>query len=346
MNMTEEQKRIETRRIFIFLIVTFLITWVVEGLLAPLAMNSGDAEIMSQASSMISSMMFAPAFGALVSRLLTKEGLSHSGLQFNFSKHKFCFLFGWFGVSVLIFLGAVLYFIFNPSNFDGNVTNYVELSIAAGSEMDAAQIMGAYKANLLTLIFSAPVMDILNAFGVEWGFRAYLLPKLYKKFGTLPSFFMTSLAYGIWYAPLISLGYFYGKDYAGFPGTGIAAMCVFCLAFGCILSYLSLKTGSIFPAVFAHSTMNVLMADPANFTFDGGSVFVGPAPTGFLSMIPMIIVAVIMTVDMVKKPVIPSKEEPVEEKKPAPVSSTVEEDELEQLIEAELQDEMGNKDTE
>lgn len=346
MNMTEEQKRIESRRIYIFLIVTFLITWVVEGLLAPLAMNSGDAEIMSQASSMISSMMFAPAFGALVARLLTKEGLSHSGLQFNFSQHKFCFLFGWFGVSVLIFLGAVLYFIFNPSNFDGNVTNYVELSIAAGSEMDAAQIMGAYKANLLTLIFSAPVMDILNAFGVEWGFRAYLLPKLYKKFGTLPSFFMTSLGYGIWYAPLISLGYFYGKDYAGFPGAGIVAMCVFCLAFGCILSYLSLKTGSIFPAVFAHSTMNVLMSDPANFTFDGGNVFVGPAPTGFLSMIPMIIVAVIMTVDMVKKPVIPSKEEPVEEKKSAPVPSTVEEDELEQLIEAELQDEMGNKDTE
>jgi len=113
----------------------------------------------------------------------------------------------------LILLGAVLYFIVNPSNFDGNVTNYVQLSIAAGSEMDAAQIMGAYKANLLTLVFTAPVMDIINAFGVEWGFRAYLLPKLYKKFGTLPSFFMTSLAYGIWYAPLISLGYFYGKDW-------------------------------------------------------------------------------------------------------------------------------------
>jgi len=170
-----------------------------------------------------------------------------------------------------------------------------------------------------------------------------LLPKLYKKFGTLPSFFMTSLAYGIWYAPLISLGYFYGKDYAGFPGTGIAAMCVFCLAFGCILSYLSLKTGSIFPAVFAHGTMNVLMSDPVNFTFDGGSVFVGPAPTGFLSMIPMIVVAVIMTVNIVKNPPVPSKEEPVEEKKAAPVPSAVDEDVIEEIIEAELQDEVKAK---
>ena len=344
--MTEEQKRIETRRIFIFLVVTFLITWVVEGLLAPLAMNSGDAEIMSQASSMISSMMFAPAFGALVARLLTKEGLSHSGIQFNFSKNKFCFLFGWFGVSVLIFLGAVLYFIVNPSNYDSNVTNYVQLSIAAGSEMDAAQIMGAYKANLLTLVFSAPLMDIINAFGVEWGFRAYLLPKLYKKFGTLPAFVMTSLAYGIWYAPLISLGYFYGKDYAGFPTTGIVAMCVFCLAFGCILSYLSLKTGSIFPAVFAHSTMNVLMSDPVNFTFDGGNVFVGPAPTGYLSMVPIIIVAVIMTVDMVRKPPVPSSEVSVEEKKSTPMPNVVEDDEIEELIEAELQDDLEKKEIE
>lgn len=338
--MTEEQRRIETRRIYIFLIVTFLITWVVEGVLAPLAMNSGDAEVMSQVSSMISAMMFAPAFGALVSRLLTKEGLSHSGLQFNFGQHKFCFLFGWFGVSALICLGAILYFILHPSNFDANNTNYVQAQIAAGNEMDAAQIMGVYKANLLTLVFSAPVMDIINAFGVEWGFRAYLLPKLYKKFGPLLSFLMTGLAYGIWYAPLISMGYFYGKDYAGFPGTGIAAMCVFGLAFSCILSYITLRTGSIFPAVFANSAMNVLMSDPINFTFDGGNVFVGPAPTGFLSMVPMIIIAVIMTVHMVVKPEVPSKEEPAAEKNPVPMPVTVEEDDIDEIIEAELQEEL------
>lgn len=338
--MTQEQKRIETKRIYIFLVITFLITWVVEGFLAPLAINSGDPEVMSQVSSMISAMMFAPAFGALVARIVTKEGLARSGLQFNFAQKKFYFLFGWFGVSVMICLGAILYFVLNPSNFDPNNTNYVQAQLAAGNELDASQIMGAYKANLLTLVFTAPAMDIINAFGVEWGFRAYLLPKLYKKFGPLASFLMTGLAYGIWYAPLVSLGYFYGKDYAGFPGTGIAAMCVFCLAFGCILSYITLRTGSIFPAAFAHSAMNVLMSDPVNFTVDGGNIFVGPAPTGFLSMIPMLVIAIIMTVHMVVKPEIPSKEEPAAEKTISSVPTVVDEDDIDEIIEAELQDEL------
>ena len=86
-----EDPQIETKRISIFLIAAFGIAWIAElGVIRPMY-QSGDVDTVKEAVNMISSMMFAPAFAALISRVLTKEGLLHSGFQFNFAKHKFCF---------------------------------------------------------------------------------------------------------------------------------------------------------------------------------------------------------------------------------------------------------------
>ena len=134
--MAEEKKRkvvgvedpkIETKRLTIFLIAVFGIAWIAElGVIKPMY-QSGDVDTVKEAVNMISSMMFAPAFASLIARVMTKEGLLHSGFQFNFAKHKFCFLFGWFGTTALTFLGAVLYFIIFHDNYDASMTNFVQV---------------------------------------------------------------------------------------------------------------------------------------------------------------------------------------------------------------------------
>lgn len=103
------------------------------------------------------------------------------------------------------------------------LTDFVESSIANGSTMAAVNIVATFKTNLLMNVFTAPLLDVINCFGIEWGFRAYLLPKLYRKFGTIPAILISGLAYGLWFAPLVSIGYFYGEGYNGFPVTGILA---------------------------------------------------------------------------------------------------------------------------
>ena len=145
---------------------------------------------------------------------------------------------------------------------------------------------------------------------MEWGFRAYLLPKLYRKFGAVPAVLLSGFASGLWYAPLVTIGYYYGDGNVGFPVVNIIAMCIFGMVTGIIYSFLSLQTGSIFPAVFAHSAVNVLMSQAMLFTHDGGNFFVGPSPTGILSGLPFIIVAVLCFVYIYKNP-IPSSEEKV-----------------------------------
>lgn len=301
-----DDPKVETKRIVIFLVVAFGICWLMEFTALLPMYGSGDADLTAQAVEMIDSLMFAPAMGAIVARLLTSEGLAHSGFQFNVSQHKFCFGFGWFGMTALTFLGAILYFVIFRDNFDPNMTEFVESSIANGSTMDAVNIVAAFKTNLFMNVFTAPLLDVIRCFGMEWGFRAYLLPKLYRKLGTIPAMLISGLACGLWYAPLVSIGYFYGEGYYGFPIAGILAMCVFGLVTGCIYSFLALRSGSVFPSILASSALNVMMSQAALFTKDGGNFFIGPAPTGILAGIPFIIMAIICVIYLYKNPVKPS----------------------------------------
>lgn len=305
-------KKIETKRLLIFLGLCFGVSWITE-LFGVIPMyRSNDLETVKEAAELISQIALAPALAALVARLFTREGLVKSGFQFNFSEQRFLFLFGWFGMTILTFIGAVIYFLIFRDNFDANMTNFVasysESAANAGTQITAVEIVAGVKADLLVKLFTAAVLDIINAFGEEWGFRAYLLPKLFRKVGTIPAMLISSFASGLWYAPLVTIGYYYGEGNSGFPVVNIIAMCLFGTITGVIYSFLTLRTGSIFPAVFAHSALNVMMSQAAQFTFDGGNYFIGPAPTGILGGLPLIITAVICLVYMHKHPIEASKE--------------------------------------
>ncbi|MDE7321934.1 MAG: CPBP family intramembrane metalloprotease [Lachnospiraceae bacterium] len=299
-------KKVETKRLLIFIGLCFGVTWLTEIFSIIPMYRSGNAEAIQEAAGMVSQLMLAPALSAMAARIATREGLAKSGLQFNFSEHKLLFLFGWFGTTALTFLGAVIYFLVFRDNFDPQMGNFMTVYSASMADKnvqtDNIDIMAVYRTDLLIKIFSAAVLDIINSFGEEWGFRAYLLPKLYRKFGTVPSMVLCGFASGLWYAPLVAAGYYYGSANAGFPVVNILAMCVFGTVTGIIYSFLCLRTGSVFPSVFAHSAVNVMMSQATLLTYDGGNYFVGPAPTGILSGLPFIIVAVLCLVYMKRHP--------------------------------------------
>ncbi len=300
-------KKVETKRILYFLALCFGVAWISEIFAIIPMYQSENVDVVKEAVDMISQLMLTPALAALVVRIGTREGLVKSGFQFNFFEHKVLFLLGWFGTTALTFLGAVIYFLVFRDNFDPNMTNFVasysKSAANAGTQIDAVSIVAAYKTDLLIKVFTAAALDLINSFGEEWGFRAYLLPKLYRKFGAVVAMLLSGFVSGLWYAPLVAIGYYYGTGNVGFPVVNIIAMCIFGMVTGVIYSYLCLRTGSIFPAVFAHSAVNVMMSQAALFTFDGGNFFVGPAPTGILSGLPFIAAAVVCLVLMHRNPV-------------------------------------------
>lgn len=302
--MKENNQKLEARRILIYIGVTFVLTWMYCLAVIYPMMNgetlNGVPAIATQF--LVAAGMFFPAIGVLLTRLITKEGLKNAWVRPNIKGNVKPYLLAYFGPSVLTILGTVLYFIIFKGSFDPDC-GYMKLTLeAAGTPAETIPmpLSTLMLIQAVQAIFLAPVLNFVTCFGEEWGWRGYLLPKMSERFSTIPTLLITGVIWGLWHAPLTIVGHNYGVGYAGFPFTGILAMCLFCTVMGVFLSYVSLKTKSCIPAVLGHGAINGFAAIGMYFTKDGGNPFVGPAPTGVIGMIPFIIAAVIMVWDLKK----------------------------------------------
>lgn len=300
-----ETKKQDLKRILIYVIVTFALTWAYCLLIVyPIARGESLQGIPATATQLlVAAAMFFPAIGVFLTRLITREGFRSVWLKPNLKKNLRFYLLAWFGPGILTFAGMGIYFLLFPGNFDPNC-GYMRLTMEAAGVPYEAQ---AVPMNLLLLIQAveafllAPVLNFVTCFGEEWGWRGYLLPKMKNLLPTIPMLLVTGIIWGLWHAPLTIIGHNYGMGYPGYPFAGIAMMCVFCTVLGVFLSYVTLKTNSCIPAILAHGAINGIAAIGMYFTYDGGNPFVGPTPTGIIGMIPFIFVAIFMVLHLKKK---------------------------------------------
>ena len=120
--MKQKENKQEFRRIWLFLLITFTMTfaWTI-GLIWPRVLGR-DAATLSQEETLINTaltavLMFFPAIGVLITRLITREGFKNSMLRLNLKGNVRYYLIGWFGPFVLTVIGAVLYYLIFPSEF-------------------------------------------------------------------------------------------------------------------------------------------------------------------------------------------------------------------------------------
>ncbi len=293
--------KLESKRITFYLIITFVLTYAVEiGIIAPW-IRGGDSTKAAIAQSLIAGVMFIPAIAVIITRLITREGFRNSLLVLSVKSNLRFYLIAWFGPAVLTLLGAVLYFLINPGTFDLSMGFLLDTYKNAGIDADANQLKISLLSQMLMGLVLGPLMNFINCFGEEWGWRGYLLPKMKEKFNILPVLLINGVIWGLWHAPLTVLGHNYGTGYAGYPFTGILAMCIFCITLGTIFSYITIKSKSCVPAIFAHGSLNALAASGIYFTSDGGNPFIGPAPTGIIGGIGFLILAIIMGLKLIKE---------------------------------------------
>ena len=303
--MKDKIRDIESKRILIYLGITFAITWLYCLCVVYPAMGgeslSGVPAIILQL--LVAVCMFFPAIGVLITRLVTKEGFVNSWIAPNIKGKLKIYLLAYLGPSVLTILGTVFYFIIFQNNFDSDCGYMKAVLEAAGTPAETIPMPLSVLVIIQGLqgMFLGPVMNFVTCFGEEWGWRGYLLPKMSEKFSFLPTLLISGLIWGLWHAPLTIVGHNYGMGYLGFPFTGILMMCMFCTVLGIFLSYVSLKTKSCIPAVLGHGAINGFAAIGIYYTKDGGNPFIGPAPTGIVGMIPFMIVAVIMVWDLKRR---------------------------------------------
>jgi membrane protease YdiL (CAAX protease family) len=100
------------------------------------------------------------------------------------------------------------------------------------------------------------VIASFAAFGEEGGWRGYMMPRLLRLMGRTPALILGGVIWGLWHAPLTAIGHNFGTDYPGFPWLGILKMCILCIFLGVILTFLTEKSGSVWPAAILHAVGN------------------------------------------------------------------------------------------
>ena len=95
-------------------------------------------------------------------------------------------------------------------------------------------------------------INAIFAFGEEIGWRGFLLRE-FQVLGFWKASLLIGLIWGVWHAPLIL---FAGHNYPSTPIFGVVMMATFCMLLSPILSFITIKSRSIFPAAFFHGVIN------------------------------------------------------------------------------------------
>lgn len=279
------------KRILIYVGITFLITYLVEIFVLRHLIGSDDVAQNAIAQAVTMGVMLIPALSVVITRLVTHEGFADAWVTPHLKGNIKYYLIAWFGPAVMTVIGAVIYFLIFPGEYDSQMNNAIKIYADQGMQFTTQQLRISTISQLVTAVVIAPVLNFITCFGEEWGWRGYLVPKLSERMSFAPMALISGLIWGLWHAPLIVMGHNYGTDYSGAPYLGILSMCLFCIVIGTIFSYLCLKTKSCIPGVIGHGALNGFAQAGIIFSKDGGNPFIGPSPTGIVGGIGFIMAA-------------------------------------------------------
>ncbi len=291
------------KRLYIFLAFAFGISWITglviffTGGLVNSPVIAAGTKITLALVLLSTAYMWAPALANILTRWITKEGNKNLLIKPNFKTGWKYWLLGWFGPGILTLLGAAIFFLVFPSTFDSSLSTLRSHLTSAGAQALAGSPWRYVLIQILIALLISPILNFIATFGEEFGWRAYLLPKL-RKFGTRKALILTGIIWGIWHWPVIAMGYNYGFDYPGFPWLGLLSMAWFTLGIGIFIGWLAIKSESVWPSVVAHAAINGIAAASLLAVKQPLSTLLGPAPIGIIGGLPFTIVAVVILLSL------------------------------------------------
>jgi membrane protease YdiL (CAAX protease family) len=291
--------QLQTRRLLIFLAFAFGIAWIV-GLIIYLTGGLVNSPVLIQSPHitlavvlLATAYMWAPALGNIFTRLLTREGAHDLFLWPKLKRGWPFWLAAWFLPGILTILGILVYFAIFPAQFDPKFTALQQILDNAASLTGRTIPITAQTYFLIQIVQAlvlSPIVNLLAVFGEEFGWRAYLQPKL-MPLGTRRALLVIGLIWGVWHWPVIFMGYEYGFDYWGAPFVGPLLFLVFTVAMAVLFGWLVLRAGSIWPSVIAHGAINGIAALGLYAMIGKPNMLLGPTPIGLLGGLPLILLA-------------------------------------------------------
>ena len=280
---------IDTKRISIFILFSFGIAWSAAYVLYLNGGLSDSPQIgsipgLSLALILLTALyMPAPTIAHILTRLLTREGWQNLYLRPFFRNGWHYWLLCWFFPGLMTILGAALFFFLFPATFDPNLTTLRQLMSNAPimANISTSELWKYVIIQTIAAIIIAPLVNAIPIFGEEFGWRAYLQPKL-MPLGSRKTMLIMGVIWGVWHAPIIAMGHNYGTKYPGAPWSGILMMIWFTFVFGTFIGWASWRARSVWAAVIGHGALNGIAGISLLFAHNSFNPLLGPSPVGLI----------------------------------------------------------------
>ena len=249
--MNKQEKKMKILRLVLFCVLAYLPLYVLTPVLNKVCGELIYSENISTGTAVYAYVfgalsMFAPAVAHLLTRLLTKEGFQNTYLGLTLKGNARYYIAS---VAVKLVEATVVLFL---------IWGVLLKDLSFGDAFTMADWQLRIGTFLLQLASS--IILFFPAFGEEWGWRGYMMPKLMELMPKPVAVLVGGIIWGLWHAPLTISGHNFGTEYKFYPWLGILLMCLYCVLMNAFLTMLTERTKSIYPASFCHMVNNNLGA--------------------------------------------------------------------------------------
>lgn len=295
------------RKIIIFLVTTFTISWLTAGVI-----HFTNIEFGSFTSIVLIALFYmaSPAISVIiVQKLIYKSSLQEYGWVWKGIKWKWLFIT--IGISIFFVLGTlgltgllgnvigineVGVIDFSQEGFNSKIIEVVNEAVEQSNFELSIDIEERLKNNpipfspyivlviiLVSGIIAAFTINLPFMFGEELGWRGLLLRET-QQMGFIKSNLFIGFVWGVWHAPLILMGH----NYPEYPVVGVFMMILFTTAMSFPFAYCRLKTKSILAPCILHGMINGTAGGIIYFIHGGHSLI-----TGLVGLIGIVVVALL-----------------------------------------------------
>ncbi|MEU5863884.1 MULTISPECIES: CPBP family intramembrane glutamic endopeptidase [unclassified Nonomuraea] len=279
------------KQLAVFLVLAFGLSWLVA---LPIWLGAGLAS--PAAKGLAAVMMFTPTAGVLgvwaLSRAPWRRWAAETGLTLGESKGRTgrYVLAAWLGVPLLIAVCAGLSTAVGLFPLDLDRFSLYRATLEAAGVRPPADPGPALYLQIAIGVLAGPVLNAIPALGEEWGWRGWLLPRLSSTYGAIGGLALSGAIWGLWHAPVTLLGY----NYPSLGSWAALQFIGFCVLAGIAVGWLRLRTGSVWPCVVAHGSLNAVLpavlllgdaAAPPDTAVSGLTGLVGWVPLALLCVI-------------------------------------------------------------
>jgi len=287
--------RIDRKRIFIFVAIAYGLS-IALGLVLFFNGGLGGSPVVLPGRNLpfilMGLLMFAPTVANIATRLITREGWANTYLRPKIRRGWRFYLAAWFLPALAAFVGGAIYYLLFPGQSDPSLS-LLRSQMAQAPELSG---MDPWRYILIQKVFTilvAPWISMFLAIGEEFGWRAYLLQKLLP-LGTRKAVLIVGVIWGVWHWPFLFMGYNYGLNYWGAPVTAPLLFVVLTCFLSTFLTWVTLRSGSVWPAAIGHGAVNATSYLMAFLLIGEPDLLIGPLAMGIIGSLGYALLALLI----------------------------------------------------